>query len=267
MTTDAQREYQRKWYAANRPISSQYRTDLYLPTGEISDTQIWMMASDAADDGRPLVVLYFSDCDPAGWQMPISVSRKLQAFRAMGYDFEFETHRVALRPDHVREYGLPSTPLKDTERRADRWQAAMGVEQTEIDALAATQPDVLAGMARDAVAPFFDNTLTRRVRVVEEQWEADAQQAMDAQSDADLGPLREQAAERLAEKQAEIAEILNSVHVDADMFDLPDVPEVPQPVIDYDSQPEPLCDSRWDFAEQCRRLIRSKNYTNGEVTG
>jgi hypothetical protein len=25
-------------------------------------------------------------------------------------------------------------------------------------------------------------------------------------------------------------------------------------------QPEPLCDSRWDFAEQCRRLIASKNY-------
>ena len=39
------------------------------------------MASVAADDGRPMVVLYFSDCDPSGWQMPISLSRKLQAFK------------------------------------------------------------------------------------------------------------------------------------------------------------------------------------------
>jgi hypothetical protein len=27
--------------------------------------------------------------------------------------------------------------------------------------------------------------------------------------------------------------------------------------------PEPLLDSRWGFAEQCRRLIDSKRYTNG----
>ena len=40
------------------------------------------MAKIGADDGRPMVVLYFSDCDPAGWNMPIEVGRKLQAFKA-----------------------------------------------------------------------------------------------------------------------------------------------------------------------------------------
>ena len=112
------------------------------------------MASDGAADGRPMVVLYFADCDPSGWQMAISVSRKLQALKALEFDdLELEVHRVALTPEQVREYGLPSTPLKDTERRADKWTAAMGVEQTEIDALAALQPDVLTAMARDAIAP------------------------------------------------------------------------------------------------------------------
>ena len=48
------------------------------------------------------------------------------------------------------------------------------------------------------------------------------------------------------------------------MFDLPPIPAVPEPVIDHDQPSEPLCDSRWEFAEQCRRLIASKNYdTNG----
>ena len=107
-----------------------------------------------------MVVFYFADCDPAGWQMSISVSRKLQALQALEFGgLDIEVHRVALTPDQVREYGLPSTPLKDTERRADKWTAAMGVEQTEIDALAALQPDVLTQMARDAIAPFFDSTL------------------------------------------------------------------------------------------------------------
>jgi hypothetical protein len=120
------------------PIADEFEADLYLPTGEISDTLIHhQMAKIGADDGRPMVVLYFSDADPAGWQMPISVARKLQAMQVSLFpELDFEVHRVALTPNQVREYGLPSTPLKDTERRGDAWQAAMGVEQTEIDALA-----------------------------------------------------------------------------------------------------------------------------------
>ena len=64
------------------PIAERYDADLYLPTGEISDTQIYMMARDGAEDGRPMVVLYFADCDPSGWQMPIS--REPQAAGAQG---------------------------------------------------------------------------------------------------------------------------------------------------------------------------------------
>ena len=42
-----------------------------------------MMADrSAARDGRPMVVFYFSDCDPSGWQMPVSLYRKLQALKA-----------------------------------------------------------------------------------------------------------------------------------------------------------------------------------------
>ena len=47
--------------------------DLYLPAGEISDTMLHQMAKVGAEDGRPMVVLCFCDCDPAGWQMPISI--------------------------------------------------------------------------------------------------------------------------------------------------------------------------------------------------
>jgi hypothetical protein len=46
------------------PLADRYDADLFLPTGEISDTQIYLMARAAEDDGRPLAVLYFADCDP-----------------------------------------------------------------------------------------------------------------------------------------------------------------------------------------------------------
>ena len=100
------------------PVAAEYGADLYLPTGEISDTILHQMAGRTAAEQRPLIVFYFADCDPTGWQMGISVSRKLQALSELLGGFEFEVHRVALTPDQVRELRLPSTPLKATEKRA-----------------------------------------------------------------------------------------------------------------------------------------------------
>lgn len=67
------------------PLADLYEADLYLPTGEISDTLLYQMARIGAEDGRPMVVLCFSDADPAGWQMPISIGRKLQGFKALEF--------------------------------------------------------------------------------------------------------------------------------------------------------------------------------------
>lgn len=104
------------------PVAASFSADLYLSTGKISETQVHRMASVAAQDGRPLIVFYFSDCDPAGWQMGISVARKLQAFRELlGEKLEFEVHRVALTPDQVSELSLTCR-----DRRSRRWSAHSG---------------------------------------------------------------------------------------------------------------------------------------------
>ena len=63
---------------------------------------------------------------------------------------------MALTPDQVRELRLPSTPLKATEKRASKWKARTGTEQTEIDAAIALRPGELGQIARDAIGPFFD---------------------------------------------------------------------------------------------------------------
>jgi hypothetical protein len=243
-------------------VADTYQADLYLPTGEISDTQAHHMAKSAVRDGRPLAVFYFADCDPSGWQMPISLARKLQAFKATLFpQLQFEMHRVALTPDQVRMYGLPSTPLKDTEKRADDWAEKMGVEQTEIDALAALQPDLLRQIADDAIAPFFDHTLSHRVLVAQQEWLEQAQARIDEQDGGNLEHLRARAADALDEKRAEIEELLDTVRVDADEFNLPE-PVIPEAELSDELKPQTaLCDSTWDFTEQCRRLITSKNYT------
>jgi hypothetical protein len=244
------------------PIAATYKADLYLPTGCLSDTLIYQMAKVGADDGRPLVVLYFADCDPSGWNMPIEVGRKLQAFQVSLFpELSFEVHRVALTPDQVREYGLPSTPLKDTEKRGDAWRTAMGVEQTEIDALASLRPDLLRQLARDAIAPFFDSTLDRRVYEAQDKWLDDAQATVDEAIDqANLDRLRAEAESKLAQLREEIDAINDALRLDAFDFDLPAI-QIPEAELDG-VHPLPLLDSSWSFAEQCKALIDSKAYRN-----
>lgn len=242
------------------PIARQYEADLYLPTGEISDTLMHHMATVAVDDGRPMAVLCLADCDPAGHQMSVSIARKLQAFRALGYQFEFELYRVALTADQVHEYGLPSTPLKETERRADRWRDAMGVEQTEIDALASLRPQLLRQIVDVAVEPFFDSTLARRVTDARERWQGEAQAMVDAVMNSErLVRIRSEAAEKLIAMRAQIETMNDALQIDVSDLELPDI-VVPDPELTTSNQLLPLVDSRWSFTDQCKALRDSKAY-------
>jgi hypothetical protein len=157
------------------PEADRLDADMYLETGEQSITHCYDIARRAAADGRPLVVGVVTDCDPSGWQMAVSIARKLQALR----DLEFPTLdvrviHIGLLPDHVRRFRLPESPISDKEKRKARWKERMGVEQTEIDALLALHRGALGQMIRDAFAPYFDPTLAARVREAESARRAEA---------------------------------------------------------------------------------------------
>jgi hypothetical protein len=247
------------------PVLRQVRGshELLLPTGEISDTLIHGMAERAEADGRPAVVFYASDFDPSGHQMPISVSRKLQALKLLEFPkLSIEVHHVALTLEQVVALDLPSTPLKETERRADRWREVMGREQTEIDALAALRPEVLLQIVRDAVAPFRDATLERRAAVARAEWTRQAEEALrahpayDPACQAILTALAdvEEAVGRLRDAQAQAERDL--------AIALPKAVTIP-PQISGD-QPPPLFTSDNDFAAASRRLINHKKLNGSE---
>jgi hypothetical protein len=243
------------------PIAERRQADLYLPAGEISDTFLHTMAKTGAEDGRPMVVLTFADCDPAGWQMSISIGRKLQALKATLFpELEFRVYRVALTPDHVREYRLPITPLKETEKRADRWTQEMGVEQTEIDALAALQPHLLDELARNAVDTFYDETLDLRVFEARSDWLAWAQARLDEQLDQEyLDQIQAEASAKLDELRDEIDRLNDSLQIGIDNIDLPEI-VIPAPEMNGKSNGTPLLDSAWSWVEQTKSLRASKEY-------
>jgi hypothetical protein len=247
------------------PIARAKQADLYLPTGEISDTLLHRIASDANKDGRPLVMFTLADCDPAGRQMSISIARKLQAFRDLLFPkLQFEVVPVALTVEQVRELGLPSTPLKETEARADRWRQAFGVEQTEIDALATLQPEVLREIVERAFDPYFDRPLDARVTAAEAEWQERADAALAEQIDSELlATLQAEATERLGELESVIADIDERMRMaTGDRVVLPAI-EVPGPEIDEDAVRQALVGFDDDWVKATRALIAQKQYGIG----
>jgi hypothetical protein len=241
------------------PLAVEFGADLYLTGGQISDTLLHGMVGDAAADGRQLVVFTFSDFDPAGyWDMPVAIGRKLQALRDLLFpELRFTVVHAALGPEQVRELELPSSPLKEGERRAETWLGLYGSEQTEIDALATLRPDLLEQIAHEAVAPYFDASLAERVRAAKAAWQEPADAQIAAQIDeAAVDGLRsraEAALDELREVNAELADIAAEIKIS----EPPDLPEADMDAL-AEAQDEcrdsVLIDDGMDFAEAVARL-------------
>jgi hypothetical protein len=274
------------------PLCRQYKADIYLPSGELTDSQLHTMAKIGAADGRPMIVFTVSDFDPSGRQMAVSIGRKLQALRDLLYpDLEFEVIPIALTEEQVRQLDLPSTPLKPTEARADRWRLEHGgrlvqgtidakgklsadavveggLEQTEIDALATLKPRELRKIMVDAFDRYFDHTLDERAEEVATTWREEAQEVLDGAIDEDMiAALHAEAEEKLAGIREEIEKINEQLRASTDHLgvDLPTLSEPPAPNLPYEGGLRPLISSRWSWVEQTRALIVRKRYGNGSA--
>ena len=244
------------------PIAQEVGGELLLPTGEPSDTMIHELVSRCSRDLRPSVVLYFSDFDPSGRQMTVSVSRKLQALRDLLYPkLDIQLHQVALTLEQVKELGLPSTPLKATEQRASRWREFMEHEQTEIDALAALDPDALTAIAREAIQPYYDSTLAERTHEAELDWQAECEELLDSDPAYANARTQIELSLELIQQHVQKLEQLQD-HTGALLADI-QPPPIELPSAENDTPgPEPLFDSQADFATASRRLRRHKDLTS-----
>jgi hypothetical protein len=242
------------------PIARRVGGELLLPAGEISDSQIAQLAARCAEDGRPAVVLYFSDFDPSGRQMPVSVARKLMGLRDGWHrNLRIEVHAVALTLEQTD--GLPSTPLKETERRADKWKTVMGREQTEVDALIALRPAELTRIAEGAVRPFFDPSLAERADEAREAWEQAVAEHLDGWDEfqAAVAAIREardfasHAVQKVEEAQKRAEAILEAIpEVVPDLV-------APEPRLP-DTDRQPLFSTDYDDLTAVQRLTAYRAY-------
>jgi hypothetical protein len=129
---------------------------------------------------RPTRIFYISDFDPAGDQMPVAVARQVEYYlREIAPDTDIKLTSLVLTKDQVVRYNLPRIPIKDSDKRKGDFEDRRGEGAVELDAMEALYPGELARIVEEAVRPYRDETLERRLgeaerevrRVVEEVWD------------------------------------------------------------------------------------------------
>jgi hypothetical protein len=88
------------------------------PAGGFSSITLAYQAAETINimaDGRPAVVFYIGDYDPAGVLIDVALERELRAHLAAGIHLDFR--RLAITEAQIEAYDLPTKPRKETDRR------------------------------------------------------------------------------------------------------------------------------------------------------
>jgi hypothetical protein len=259
------------------PLARAYGLNVVTSSGEISVTHCYQFVQRAREIGRPVRVLYISDFDPAGLSIPVACARKVEFFlyRDGLDDLDIQVRPIALTHEHCLEFSLPRTPLKDTEKRAAKFEARYGEGATELDALEALHPGELRRILKQEICRYYDDGLDDRieeeVQPFREKLVAIRREVLDRHAD-ELRKIErdyDDFVRRLNPELKQIKDRYDDSYQDLrDRFDelqqaiakeleeeAPDPASVnwPEPE-DADEDDDPLYDSRRDYVEQVDRF-------------
>lgn len=250
------------------PLARRLGVNLVPGTGETSEILARQSVERAIAAGRSMRILYISDFDPGGRSMPVALARKIEFIlrdASLGLDITLEP--IVLLPEQCERYQLPRTPLKESERRAPKFEQRFGAGATELDALEALHPGELARIVGHEVCRYIDPTLSGRCRSAFWQLErwlnniseqarapyADALAAINARYNGIQSGLQSAIDEAREDMQTledeagplwrQIVDDLTTVTPEIDPAHIPTA----RPA---DPIPEPLFDSRRDYLDQ-----------------
>lgn len=194
-----------------KPIVRKYSVNLQEGKGEVSITMVKKLIDRVRSLKRkgflkPVRIFYISDYDPHGDNMPKSMARKIEYFvrNEVSYEVDIKVKPLALTEDQCRKYELSTTPVSD-ERYLDSW----GVKRTELDALEAQHPGLLAEIVENAVEKYYDPEMREKVRQAEQEMRDEIENEIRGELEAKkekLRETREKLAEALENIRAELEE-------------------------------------------------------------
>lgn len=136
---------------AIRPVCDTYRVS-YVPTkGQPSLTLLYNSAQAMIASEKPTRLLYVGDHDATG----VNISRVIEE-ELRGFGVDLTMQRVAVTPEQIATYNLPTRPGKQSDNKHAAFVAAYGPDCVEVDALQVVSQDLLPSLIRQAIEPLID---------------------------------------------------------------------------------------------------------------
>jgi hypothetical protein len=133
--------------------------------GFLSVTAIHEVAKRIAEREVPTVLLHIGDYDPSGDSIFQVIEEDVGAFvEDMVDDDWFFPHRLAVREEHVQEYGLETAPPKGSDSRSPKWELENNEWTAQAEAFA---PDVLHGLLKEEIETYTDFEILERTEAQE----------------------------------------------------------------------------------------------------
>lgn len=117
-------------------VLNEWGLRLHVARGFSSETFLFNAGQEIQADGRETLVYTLSDFDPSGVSLAEDIAEKLTRFSG---DVPVTVRRIALTGDQVRDWSLPTHPLKATDRRARRFIREHAEVACELEAIPPAQ--------------------------------------------------------------------------------------------------------------------------------
>lgn len=134
-----------------------YEVPLMVVRGFSSETYLHQSAQDMQATGKPVYLYILTDLDPSGLSIALDIERKIRGFIP---DSDVTVQRIAVTPEQVDAWQLPTRPTKKTDSRAKTFQG----ESVELDAI---PPAILRRLVREAIESHIDTDQLRRTKQTE----------------------------------------------------------------------------------------------------
>lgn len=138
-------------------VTEAWDVPLNVFRGFPSETYVYNVAQSIASSPFTTYVYYFGDHDPSGVAVDANAERKIRKFIPK-VNFQFE--RVAVLPEQIEKWNLPTRPTKKTDSRAKHFVG----ESVEVDAI---PPSQLRQLASDCIRRHVNDRLFLILRDVE----------------------------------------------------------------------------------------------------
>jgi hypothetical protein len=151
------------------PVTDERDVALMVARGFSSLSFLHQAAEKIRAIGRPTFIYHLGDYDPSG----VLAGEKIdETLRAMVPSVEITFERLAVLPNQIRAWRLPSRPTKQTDSRA----AGFARRSVELDAI---DPNALRSLVREAIERHQPPRMLKRLKAAENRERAEIGRLVD----------------------------------------------------------------------------------------